>query len=120
MSCNRHAARCVAVMLHVWYTIAFQFDSHLGDIPFLFFYIFQNFPKFTLKCLVWVRVSVRVSIRVNVRVSIRVSVGVIFRVSVRVSVRATVRVKAKVRLRVYLLIMFTSFLPSLLPPASWR
>ena len=40
--CNRCAARSVVVMLHVWYVIAFRFDSHLGNFPF--FYFFQNFP----------------------------------------------------------------------------
>ena len=49
LSCNRLAARSIAVMLHVWYAIAFQFDSHLDDFPFVFFF-FQNFPQCMLSC----------------------------------------------------------------------
>jgi len=32
----------VAVMLHVWYAIAFRFNSHLGDFPFVFFFVKLN------------------------------------------------------------------------------
>jgi len=88
LSCNQHAARSVVVMLHVRNAIAFHFDPHLGDFPFLFFTFFGTFQS--------LRLGVR---QVSVWVSTRVSVKVIF----RVSVRATVRVKARVRLRVYLL-----------------
>ena len=31
-----HAVHSVVVMLQVWYAIAFWFDSHLLDFPFLF------------------------------------------------------------------------------------
>jgi len=34
-----------AVMLHIWYAIAFQFDSHLVDFPFLFFLLFAKLSK---------------------------------------------------------------------------
>jgi len=56
-------------MLHIWYAIAFQFDSHLVDFPFNFFSFFQNFPKITLRFRVSVWVSVKVSVRVGVRVT---------------------------------------------------
>jgi len=32
-------------MLHVWYATAFQFDSHLGDFPFLFFTLISKLFK---------------------------------------------------------------------------
>ena len=81
-------------MPHIWYAIAFQFDSHLVDFPFLFFTFYKTFQ--TLRLGVRFRVSVWVSFRVSVRVSVRVNV----RVSVGVGVRVTL------------------FLPSLLPPTS--
>ena len=89
MSCNRRAARSLVVMLHVWYAIAFQFDSHLGDFPF--FYFFKNFPK---NLLLGVRFSVWVSVRVNVWVSVKVS----FRVSIAVGVRVISRVSIRLGL----------------------
>jgi len=64
-------------MLHIWYAIAFQFDSHLGDFPFLFSTFFKTFQSFRLG------VRFRVSVWVSVTVSVRVDVRVIFRVGVR-------------------------------------
>ena len=84
LSCHRRAAHSIAVLFHIWYAIAFQFDSHLGNFSFLFFVTF--FKTFQ-------------SLRLGVRLSVWVSV----RVSFWASVRATVRVKARVRLKVCLL-----------------
>jgi len=86
-------------MLHVKYAVAFQFNSHLGNFPFLLFTSFKTFQS--LRLGVRFRICVWVSVRVSVRVRVGVTVGV--RVCFRVSVRATVRVKAKVGLKVYLL-----------------
>jgi len=36
LSCSRHAAYSVAVMLHIWYAITFRFDSHPGDYALMF------------------------------------------------------------------------------------
>jgi len=94
LSCNRHTARSVEVTLHIGYAIAFQFDSHLGDFPFLFFYFFQNVQSLCLGVRFSIWVSFGVSIRVTIRVSIRAGVRAVFRV--------TIRAKARVRLRVYL------------------
>jgi len=55
-------------MLHIWYAIAFRFDSHLGDFPFVFFTFFKTFQ------------SVRVGVRFGVRISIGLRVMVRFRV----------------------------------------
>ena len=51
LSCSPRAARSAVVMLQVWYVIAFQFDSDLGDFPFLFFKtIFITFQTFPFMC----------------------------------------------------------------------
>jgi len=44
-------------MLQDWYAIAFRFDSHLGDFPFLFFYLFHNFANFSLRSYVKLRLA---------------------------------------------------------------
>jgi len=58
---NRRAAHSVAFMLHVWYAIAFWLDSHLGDLPF--FYFFKN-----------VELALGFSVSVTDNVSVRVTV----------------------------------------------
>ena len=84
MSCNRRAAPSVAVMLHVSYAIAFQFNSHLGDFLFVFFGFF--FKTFKTECFaVRFCLSVRGRIRVTIRVSYRLS-GMV-RVSVRLGLQ---------------------------------
>ena len=61
-------------MLLVWYAIVFQFNSNLGDFPFLFFTLFKTCQSSHL---------IRVMFRVGVWVSVRASVRVSFRVNVR-------------------------------------
>ena len=44
-----HVAVALAPRLH-WYAIAFQFNSHDGNFPFLFIFFFHNFPNLSLRC----------------------------------------------------------------------
>ena len=44
LSCNWHATHSVVVMRQVLYAIAFRFNSHLGDFPYLFLNFFITFP----------------------------------------------------------------------------
>ena len=61
LSCKWHVADSVAVMLHVWYPVAFRFDSHLGDFPFVCFTFFKNFQ------------SVRLGVRFKARLALGLS-----------------------------------------------
>jgi len=66
LSCKRRAAHSEAVMLHVWYAIAFRCNSHLGDFPFVFL-LFSQFLKCTLRCLLGFGLALVLALRLVLR-----------------------------------------------------
>ena len=70
------SAYSVVVMLRVWYALAFWFDSHLGDFPFLFlnfFITFQTFPlgvRFRLQLAICIMVTSQKGLALGLGVSV--------------------------------------------------
>ena len=68
LSCSQRVSRSIVVMLHIWYAIAFRFNSHLGDFPFLYFTFLKTLQTFPLG----VRFRLALQLAYGFRVSFRV------------------------------------------------
>ena len=68
------AARSVVVMLHVWYAIAFRFNSHFGDFAFFFLTFFKTFLTFPLGVRFRVQLAFALQLAFGFRVNIWVRV----------------------------------------------